>query len=264
MIAVAGDVGQDGLGLDVEGRRLLAASDVVVHSAATVSFDAPLDQAVEVNLLGPSRVAAAMVEACRDRGSALPHFISVSTATWPAPTRGRPGRGCSTRTRSRSTSSGRPRWRRPTRPRRSAGQARRGTLPPEGILASGPRGARRSRRPPAGRPLGAPARGVGQGRDGPRGLGTRPIARLAGRLPLYQGPRRACTGQPPRPGYAPPADVVPLTIVRPSIIESSLARAPPRVDPGLSDGRADHHLLRPRATCGSSRAYPRAWSTSSR
>ena len=54
--AVPGDVGQDGLGLDDAGRAALAASDVVIHSAATVSFDAPLTQAVEINLLGPARV----------------------------------------------------------------------------------------------------------------------------------------------------------------------------------------------------------------
>ena len=40
----------------------LAEADVVIHSAATVSFDAPLTQAVEINLLGPSRVAAAMAD----------------------------------------------------------------------------------------------------------------------------------------------------------------------------------------------------------
>ncbi len=73
--AVAGDVGNDGLGLDDGGREALAAADVVIHSAATVSFDAPLTQAVEINLLGPSRVAAAMVET----GSAA-HLIAVSTA----------------------------------------------------------------------------------------------------------------------------------------------------------------------------------------
>ena len=73
--AVAGDVSRDGLGLDDEGRAALAEADVVIHSAATVSFDAPLTQAVEINLLGPSRVAAAMVEA----GSRA-HLIAVSTA----------------------------------------------------------------------------------------------------------------------------------------------------------------------------------------
>jgi HAD superfamily phosphoserine phosphatase-like hydrolase len=77
--SVAGDVSRDGLGLDDEGRRLLAECNVVVHSAATVSFDAPLDQAVEINLLGPSRVAAA-VAAARAGGGRPSHLIAVSTA----------------------------------------------------------------------------------------------------------------------------------------------------------------------------------------
>jgi HAD superfamily hydrolase (TIGR01490 family) len=82
--AVAGDVGTDGLGLDDDGLRALSTCDVVVHSAATVSFDAPLDSAVEVNLLGPSRVAAAVVAAralAESEGRSGPrHFVPVSTA----------------------------------------------------------------------------------------------------------------------------------------------------------------------------------------
>ncbi len=83
--AVAGDVGRDGLDLDDEGRRLLASCDVVVHSAATVAFDAPLDTAVEVNLLGPSRVAAAIESVAETRRFAHPgapptHLVTVSTA----------------------------------------------------------------------------------------------------------------------------------------------------------------------------------------
>ncbi|MGH9179313.1 MAG: HAD-IB family phosphatase, partial [Acidimicrobiales bacterium] len=74
----AGDVSVDGLGLDDEGRALLASCDVVIHSAASVSFDSPLDAAVEVNLLGPSRVAKVLLEAAGDRP--LPHLIAVSTA----------------------------------------------------------------------------------------------------------------------------------------------------------------------------------------
>jgi len=73
---VEGDVGTDGLGLSDEGREVLAGCRTVVHSAATVSFDAPLDTAVEVNMLGPSRVAAVM--AAQD-GHA-PHLVAVSTA----------------------------------------------------------------------------------------------------------------------------------------------------------------------------------------
>jgi alcohol-forming fatty acyl-CoA reductase len=72
---VAGDVGTDGLGLDDEARALIGSCDVVVHSAATVSFDAPLDSAVEVNLLVPSRVAATLNEL---GGHA--HLVAVSTA----------------------------------------------------------------------------------------------------------------------------------------------------------------------------------------
>src|SRR5687767_9166389 len=71
---IAGDVGTDGLALDDAGRAAIAACDVVIHSAATVSFDSPLDAAVEVNLLGPSRIVATL----QDLGVA-PHLVSVST-----------------------------------------------------------------------------------------------------------------------------------------------------------------------------------------
>src|ERR1700722_5853520 len=53
----------------------LARGAILIHSAAPASFDAPLTQAVEINLLGPARVAAAMAAA----GSQA-HLISVSTA----------------------------------------------------------------------------------------------------------------------------------------------------------------------------------------
>ena len=72
--AVAGDVSTDGLGLDDEGRAALVRCDVVIHAAATVNFNSALDDAVEVNLLGPSRLAMALAEA----GSEA-HLIAVST-----------------------------------------------------------------------------------------------------------------------------------------------------------------------------------------
>ncbi len=71
---IAGDVGTDGLALDDAGRAALARCEVVVHSAAAVSFDSPLDTAVEVNLLGPTRLATALA----DMGSPA-HLVSVST-----------------------------------------------------------------------------------------------------------------------------------------------------------------------------------------
>ncbi len=84
VLAVAGDVSSDGLGLDDDGRQALSECDIVVHSAAAVSFDSPLDTAVEVNLLGPSRVAEAVASARRraqEQGRIGPqHFIPVSTA----------------------------------------------------------------------------------------------------------------------------------------------------------------------------------------
>ena len=80
---VAGDVGTKGLGLDDDGRALLGSCDVVVHCAATVSFDAPFDSAVEVNLLGPARVAETLLSLAptfRSPQTPLPHLVSVSTA----------------------------------------------------------------------------------------------------------------------------------------------------------------------------------------
>ena len=71
---ISGDVSADGLGLDDAGRAVFATVDTVIHSAATVSFDSPLDQAVEINLLGPTRIAAL----CHDLGI-RPHLVAVST-----------------------------------------------------------------------------------------------------------------------------------------------------------------------------------------
>jgi HAD superfamily phosphoserine phosphatase-like hydrolase len=82
---IAGDVGRDGLGLDETGRALFSSCDIVIHAAAAVTFDAPLDGAVEVNLLGPMRVAETLMALATDPGAsgasgALPHLIAVSTA----------------------------------------------------------------------------------------------------------------------------------------------------------------------------------------
>jgi len=71
---IAGDVGRDGLGLSEADKAIFATADVVIHSAATVSFDSPLDRAVEINLLGPVRIAAL----CNELGI-TPHLVAVST-----------------------------------------------------------------------------------------------------------------------------------------------------------------------------------------
>jgi fatty acyl-CoA reductase len=71
---IAGDVSSDGLGLNDADRAVFATADTIIHSAATVSFDSPLDRAVEINLLGPVRIA----ELCHELGI-TPHFVAVST-----------------------------------------------------------------------------------------------------------------------------------------------------------------------------------------
>ncbi|NQY57328.1 MAG: SDR family oxidoreductase, partial [Ilumatobacteraceae bacterium] len=71
---IAGDVTRDGLGLNDADRAVFASCDTVIHSAAAVSFDSPLDSAVEINLLGPVRIA----ELCHDLGI-TPHLVAVST-----------------------------------------------------------------------------------------------------------------------------------------------------------------------------------------
>src|SRR5947209_5140646 len=80
---VAGDVTSEGLGLGDEGREVLAGCRTVVHAAARVSFDSPLDAAVDVNLLGAVRV----VETLKELGS--PHLVTVSTAYVAGSRRGR-------------------------------------------------------------------------------------------------------------------------------------------------------------------------------
>ncbi len=77
--AIAGDVTTNGLGLNAAGREQLSQCDLVVHCAAAVSFDSPLDRAVEVNLLGPKRVCETVIDLSKTSGNS-PHLIAVSTA----------------------------------------------------------------------------------------------------------------------------------------------------------------------------------------
>ncbi len=71
---IEGDVSVDGLALTEEGRKVFSECDIIIHSAATVSFEAPLHLAVEVNLLGPTRLA----ETAKELGI-KPHLVAVST-----------------------------------------------------------------------------------------------------------------------------------------------------------------------------------------
>ncbi len=71
---VDGDVSRDGLGLSAEDATTFATCDTIIHSAATVSFDSPLDTSIEINLLGPNRI----LELLHAAGT-TPHLVAVST-----------------------------------------------------------------------------------------------------------------------------------------------------------------------------------------
>jgi fatty acyl-CoA reductase len=63
LVAVAGDVAEDNLGLSPADRKLLTENvNVVFHSAATLDFEATLRPTVSINLLGTRRV----VQLCKD------------------------------------------------------------------------------------------------------------------------------------------------------------------------------------------------------
>jgi HAD superfamily hydrolase (TIGR01490 family) len=81
---VAGDVSSDGLGATDDDLAAFTGADVVIHAAAKVSFDSPIDTAVEVNLMGPLRVLQALQEA-----NSPAHLIAVSTAYVAGSRRGR-------------------------------------------------------------------------------------------------------------------------------------------------------------------------------
>jgi len=76
---VAGDVGTDGLGLSPQDAQVFASCDIIIHSAASVSFDSPLDSAVEVNLLGPTRIAQLLNSLGPQAPQGYPHLVAVST-----------------------------------------------------------------------------------------------------------------------------------------------------------------------------------------
>jgi HAD superfamily hydrolase (TIGR01490 family) len=69
------DLGVDGLGLTDATRRQLSACEIVIHSAAAVEFDNPADLSAQTNLLG----AARLIEAVKAAGS-RPHLVHISTA----------------------------------------------------------------------------------------------------------------------------------------------------------------------------------------
>ena len=179
-------------------------------------FDSPLDAAVEVNLLGPTRIARPLQ---RPRRHAPPRRRVHLLRRRQPPRRG-PRAARSTRARSSSTSTGAARSTAPAGP---APTPRPTAARPE-MLADfrerGPQGARRRRRPAAGR--------ARPSSSGSRWVADRMVE--AGRA------RAASLGWPDAYAYtkalgeralAENRGDVPVSIVRPSIIESALAEPRP-------------------------------------
>jgi fatty acyl-CoA reductase len=71
-----GDLRNDNLGLSPEDLARLKLVDIVIHCAATVAFDAPVDDAFETNLLGPLR----LLDALEAAGANPRRVVHVSTA----------------------------------------------------------------------------------------------------------------------------------------------------------------------------------------
>jgi thioester reductase-like protein len=77
--SVAGDVTSAGLGIDAEERGFLAEEvGAVLHCAASISFDMPLDEARAINVEG-TREVIGFARECKALGR-LERFVHVSTA----------------------------------------------------------------------------------------------------------------------------------------------------------------------------------------
>jgi thioester reductase-like protein len=77
--AVRGDLLQAGLGLSAHDReRLIDSVDRIIHCAASISFELPLEEAREINVQGVARV----IELAREiaAGGSLRRLVHVSTA----------------------------------------------------------------------------------------------------------------------------------------------------------------------------------------
>jgi long-chain acyl-CoA synthetase len=83
VIAVPGDVASEKLGLRRADRRLLGSVDAVIHCAASIAFDLPLEEAMNINAAGTARMLDLAAEMPR-----LERLIHVSTAYVAGRTRG--------------------------------------------------------------------------------------------------------------------------------------------------------------------------------
>ncbi len=230
---VDGDFSADGL-------EIPGGLDVVIHCAATVSFDPPIDEGFLTNLVGAVRLYEAALA-----NNPAPHLLHVSTAYVAGVRKG---------VIPEATLDHRVDWRAESDLAiRARADVEAASRKPE-ILDSFLRKARAE-----------------HGRAGPQSVADDAEERrktwVTKRLVQYGRARAQTLGWPDNYTFTKAmgeraveelaaSHGVPLSIVRPSIIES-LVRAPvPRVDRGVQDGRADHPGLRARHDPGLPR-HPR-------
>ncbi len=216
-----GDLREDRLGLATDDVARVAAVDIVIHCAATVAFDAPVDDAFETNLLGPIR----LLDTLEAAGAKPKRIVHVSTAYVAGLVKGHVPEAPWTDT------PGRPRldW----RAELASARQSRASVEAESRTPERARGFAKEARRDIG-PAGAPAIGakaeqlrrewvsdrlVEMGRGRAQSLGwpdaysfTKALAEMA--VSERRATREATEG-------------FPITIVRPSIIESALREPAP-------------------------------------
>lgn len=79
LTAIAGDLTAERLGRP-DGDDGLAGIDTAIHCAASVSFEEPLDDILNLNVLGAVRLVGALRDAAEASGAPEPEFVHVSTA----------------------------------------------------------------------------------------------------------------------------------------------------------------------------------------
>ena len=80
LVTVQGDLEQPGLGLEPDDRERLAEHvSEIVHSAASVSFELPLEESRRINVEGTRNVLE-LAYLCRERGAGLRRLSYISTA----------------------------------------------------------------------------------------------------------------------------------------------------------------------------------------
>lgn len=78
---IAADITKQYLGISPEDMELLTKAEIFIHSAAAVSFSSQLDDAIQTNLLGPVQIVETLKSIkAENEQYKIPHLIAISTA----------------------------------------------------------------------------------------------------------------------------------------------------------------------------------------